>query len=165
MLEDEEIFNKVIEPLFIRNIGPLILETLKNNGYRLIRLREYKGSNNTLQFMIEHNNMKNVEISDCVKISKLLTNLLDNRSIGSSFNIEVSSPGVERPLIEYSDFIRFKGSKIRVLLKKEIKDKNKYVGKLINCENEKMELLIEKKGSNITFDFKNIKDANLVYEF
>ena len=109
--------------------------------------------------------MKNVEISDCVKISKLLTNLLDNKPIGSNFNIEVSSPGVERPLIEYSDFIRFKGSKIRVLLKKEIKDKNKYVGKLINCENEKMELLIEKKGSNITFDFKNIKDANLVYEF
>ena len=39
------------------------------------------------------------------------------------------------------------------------------MGKLINCENEKIELLIEKKGSNITFDFKNIKDANLVYEF
>ena len=50
-------------------------------------------------------------------------------------------------------------------IKKEIKDKNKYAGKLINCENEKIELLIEKKGSNITFDFKNIKDANLVYEF
>ena len=99
MLEDEEIFNKVIEPLFIRNIGPLIIETLKNNGYRLIRLREYKGSSNTLQFMIEHNNMKNVEISDCVKISKLLTNLLDKNPIGSNFNIEVSSPGVERPLI------------------------------------------------------------------
>ena len=59
--------------------------------------------------MIEHNNMKNVEISDCVKISKVLTNLLDNSFIGSNFNIEVSSPGVERPLIEYSDFIRFKG--------------------------------------------------------
>ena len=94
---------------------------LRDSGYRLIRVKEYRGSSNTLQFMIEHNNMKNVQISDCVKISKVLTKLLDNSSIESNFNIEVSSPGIERPLIEYSDFIRFKGSKIRVALIMKLK--------------------------------------------
>ena len=165
MLQNKEILNKVIEPLILRKMGILIIKMLRDNGYRLIRVKEYRGSSNTLQFMIEHNNMKNVQISDCVKISKVLTKLLDNSSIESNFNIEVSSPGIERPLIEYSDFIRFKGSKIRVVLNNEIKAHNYYVGELINCENGEIELINEKTQSNIILNFKNIKDANLVFEF
>ena len=165
MLQNKEILNKVIEPLTLRKMGISIIKMLRYNGYRLIRVKEYRGSSNTLQFMIEHNNMENVQISDCVKISKVLTKLLDNSSIESNFNIEVKSPGIERPLIEYSDFIRFKGSKIRVALNNEIKAQNCYVGELINCENGEIELINEKTQSNIILNFKNIKDANLVFEF
>ena len=141
------------------------MNTLRNSGYKLVRVKENKGSTTTLQFMIEHNNFKTVAISDCVKVSKILSTLLENSYIINSYNIEVSSTGIERPLIEYSDFIRYIGSKISLEVEENICNKIKFIGKLIKCEDEKIEITQHKSNAGIIFDFKNIKNANLVYEF
>ncbi len=165
MFIDEGVFNKIIEPLEIRKIASKIINSMKNVGFRLLRVKESGGSTKTLQFMIEKNNFESITISDCTKISKLLTDLLEKNLRNNNYYIEVSSPGIERPLIEYSDFIRFIGNKVKVELIKEVKNKNNYLGIIKKCEEGRIELIQEKTKMGIVFDFNIIKNANLVFEF
>lgn len=165
MIRNEEVFNKIIEPLEIRNIALEVVNSIKNFGYRLIRVKEFKGSIKTLQFMIEKKNLETITISDCTKISKILTDLLEKNLQNNNFYIEVSSPGLERPLIEYSDFIRFTGSKIKIELKEEIKNRVNYLGIIKKCEEGKIQLIQDQTNIKIVFDFNIIKNANLVFEF
>ena len=165
MVNNEKFLEKIIEPLEIRQIAFKIINSMKNVGYRLLRVKEFEGSTKTLQFMIEKNNLEAIAISDCTKISKLLINLLENNLKNNNYYIEVSSPGVERPLIEYRDFIRFTGNKVKIELVKEIKNKNNYLGIIKKCEEGKIELIQEKTNMKIVFDFNIIKNANLVFEF
>ncbi len=141
------------------------MDKLKSSGYRLVRVKENKGTPSTLQFMIEHNDFNTVAIADCVKVSKVLSSLLEDSYIINSYNIEVSSTGIERPLIEYSDFSRYIGSKISLELEENVCNKIKFIGKLIKCENGKIKITHHKSNQGVIFDFKDIKNANLVYEF
>jgi len=162
---DEEVLKKIIEPLEIRKIAFKIINLMKNVGYRLLRVKESDGSIKTLQFMIEKNNFEAITISDCTKISKLLTDLLEKNLRNNNYYIEVSSPGIERPLIEYNDFIRFVGKKVRIELIKKVKDKNNYLGIIKKCAEGRIELIQEKTNMEMVFDFNMIKNANLVFEF
>jgi len=165
LFKNEEIINKIVEPLEIRKIAPRIFDLFNNIGYRLIRVKKYEASTNTLQFMIERKNFEAITIKDCTKISKLLSELLEKNLKNDNYNIEVSSGGIERPLIEYKDFIRFIGRKIKIELKKTNRDKVKYLGILKKCEEGQIELIQDKTNKNIIFDFNLIKSANLVLEF
>ena len=86
---DEEVLKKIIEPLEIRKIASKIINLMKNVGYRLLRVKESNGSIKTLQFMIEKNNFEAITISDCTKISKLLTDLLEKNLRNNNYYIEV----------------------------------------------------------------------------
>jgi len=159
-----EVYNKIVEPLELRKKALEIIDGISSLGYRLIRIKIHIYSPDTIQFMIERNDLKNITISDCAKVNKQLFNLLDKNSFLKKFSIEVSSPGINRPLIEYKDFVRFIGSKIKIELNLKFKDEKNYFGIICKCDNGNIELIEDKTNKNLIFNLREIKNASLVEE-
>jgi len=104
---------------------------------------------------------KEVSLDDCAKVSLAIDEDID-KIIDKKFFLEISSPGIERPLKKPRDFIRFQGSKIRVSLKHKLNDKKNFEGILTKFENDTVFLQTEEE---LQIPFKEIRKSNLVYDF
>ena len=83
--------------------------------------------------------------------------------ISESYVLEVSSPGIERPLVKASDFERFKGQEIRLTTTEKIETRRKFVGFIRDFENRV--LTLDCQGVLCEIPFEKIRKANLVYRF
>ena len=108
-----------------------------------------------------------VTIDDCAKVSELISPILDIEDyIKSSYNLEVSSPGLNRPLRKVEHFKKAIGEKIKVILEEgmeEYNNRKNYKGVLLDVNKEEIEVEIDKKAYKIPL--KKIKKANIVYKF
>ncbi len=101
-----------------------------------------------------------VTIGDCVKISEIVSKILDRENpIHRSYNLEVSSPGIERPLVKKEDYERFRGEKARITLKEPLEGRKNFTGIIIGIKND--EVCIEVDGKVFSFSIESIKKANL----
>lgn len=103
-----------------------------------------------------------VSLDDCAKVSMAVEDDVD-RLIDKKFFLEISSPGVERPLKKEKDYIRFTGSKIKVSLKHKINEKKNLEGILSKFENDTLFMHVD--GADMEIPFKEVRKANLVYDF
>ena len=103
-----------------------------------------------------------ITLDECAKVSNNISEDVD-KLIEDKFFLEISSPGLERPLKKEKDFIRFTGEKIKVILKHKIDDSRNWTGILEKYENEIIYLNVEEKILEIPFN--EIKKANIVFEF
>lgn len=103
-----------------------------------------------------------VSLDDCAKVSMTVEDDID-RLIDKKFFLEISSPGVERPLKKEKDFVRFTGSKIKVSLKHKIDEKKNFEGILSKFENDTLFLSVD--DTELEIPFKEVRKANLVYDF
>ena len=82
---------------------------IENDGIELVRIRIFDSSNLTLQIMLDHTD-REITIDDCARISKNLSKELENDTIlNKKYQLEVSSPGLNRPLTRRKDFENWKG--------------------------------------------------------
>ena len=103
----------------------IIEQALTDIGYILVRVHYsasiHKSNNQTrgrLQIMAEPNDLSEMTVEDCAKISRHIATVLDVEDpIQDSYNLEVSSPGINRPLIKLADFERFKGELVKVRMR------------------------------------------------
>ncbi len=101
-----------------------------------------------------------VNIGDCAKISDLVGRILDKEDlIHHSYNLEVSSPGIERPLKTKEHFERFRGEKVKITLKNPISGRRNLIGINLGIEGEILRLEVEGKVWEIPFS--EIKKAHL----
>jgi len=104
-----------------------------------------------------------VTLDDCTDISYQLSAVLDVEDlIDTSYTLEVSSPGLTRPLKELSDYERYKGQLVKIKTYKPIDGKKVFRGKLIGLENEIVKIKNEKGEHEIPFE--SIAKANLNFE-
>ncbi len=103
-----------------------------------------------------------VSLDDCAKVSMAVEDDID-KLIDKKFFLEISSPGVERPLKREKDYIRFTGSKIKVGLKHKINEKKNFEGILSKFENDTVFLMTDNE--ELEIPFKEVRKANLVYDF
>jgi ribosome maturation factor RimP len=100
------------------------------------------------------------KLSDCEKLSRLLDPVLEVEDlISSRYTLEVSTPGLERPLKKLTDFTRFAGQKIRLRTKIPIEHRSHFKGTLKGVEGE--EVLMEVEGLNYRIPHKEVDRANL----
>ena len=105
-----------------------------------------------------------VTLGDCVKISEVLSDLLDAKDfIHHAYHLEVSSPGVDRPLKKPEDFHRFAGDKVKVQLREPLDGRRNFTGLLRGIEND--EVLVEIDGQTFRLPRAQIKKAHIKYEF
>ena len=122
-----------------------------------------EGSDWVLRIFLE-NEDGDLTIEECEKVSRALSVILDEEDpIDKSYILEVSSPGLERPLKTAEDFERFKGELIAVKTFKKINGQKEFIGTLKNFEAEKITLTLENE-EEISIDYNLVARANLTFE-
>ena len=115
----------------------LIEPVVEKEGYELIRVLTVGAKNPTLQVMIDRKDGKNITVDDCAKVSRALSDVLDDKDpIESQYSLEVSSPGIDRPLTKPEHFMRFAGYEAKVETSCEIEKRKRFKGKIISIDDK-----------------------------
>ena len=137
------------------------LNDLLTNDLEAINVSIFGNSaSKNIQIMIESD--EGVSIDNCAEVSKLARNIITmEKFIEDDYNIEVSSPGINRPLYNVKDFIKYQGEKVFIELKRNINNQKRFKGYYEVKDNV---ICIDHKNETIEITFNDIKKANLVRE-
>lgn len=144
------------------NLQELIESTVTGLGYELVLVELSPRSRLVRVFIDAPEKPRGVDVEDCATVSNQLTHLFQVENIDYD-RLEVSSPGLDRPLVKPSDYVRFTGSQVQVKLRMPIGDRRQFNGTLIGIEGDQVQL--ELGGSVVTFALSNIDKARLVPKF
>lgn len=145
----------------LSQLEPIIAPAVEAAGYRLVRLRLMGGKRKTLQIMAERaDGTMNVE--DCAELSRALSAFLEREDpIEGEYVLEVSSPGIDRPLTRLMDFARWAGHEAKIELKApDAQGRKRFKGRLLGLDGT--EIVIEVEGARLAFAHANIAEAKLV---
>jgi ribosome maturation factor RimP len=105
-----------------------------------------------------------IKIADCQRVSEQLSATLDvENPIARSYSLEVSSPGLDRPLFEVNHFIRFAGHKVRIQLSEPLNGRRNFTGQLRGVRDDNV--VLESEGQELQIPLERIENARLVPEF
>jgi ribosome maturation factor RimP len=143
-----------------RRLAAIVTPTIEGLGYELVRLRLMGGKRATLQIMAERPE-GGIEVDDCAKISRAVSAVLDVEDpISGEYVLEVSSPGIDRPLTRLKDFERYEGYEAKLETEELIDGRRRFKGILAGVEDG--EVLIEIPEGTIGLQFDWLTDAKLV---
>ena len=125
-------------------IAQAVEPSLEAMGYRLVRVVVTSGHRPTLQLMAERLNDQPMTVDDCAEISHSVSALLDVADpIAGSYNLEVSSPGIDRPLVRPEDYDRFSGFEARIELAHPLDGRRRFRGRLLGTSGGGVRLATE----------------------
>ncbi|HUF56005.1 MAG TPA: ribosome maturation factor RimP, partial [Thermohalobaculum sp.] len=143
-----------------RRLAALLEPMIESMGFELVRLRLMGGRKPTLQIMAERPD-GTMEVEDCADLSHAVSALLDVEDpIASEYTLEVSSPGIDRPLTRFADFGRWEGYEAKLETAEPIEGRRRFKGILAGTEGS--EVLIEVDEGTIGLEFEWLSDAKLV---
>lgn len=147
-----------------RRIAEIVRPVVEGMGYELVRLRLQGGKTATLQVMAERPE-GGIEVDDCALISTDLSAVLDVEDpIHDEYVLEVSSPGIDRPLTRLKDFERWSGYEAKVETAEPIDGQKRFRGVIAGTEGDEILLEIDRPGGRVTIGltFDLLEDAKLV---
>jgi ribosome maturation factor RimP len=149
-----------------REIADLAEPVLDELGFRLVRVKVSGRDGGTVQVMAERPTGE-MTIEDCAEISRKLSPLLDVLDpMPGGYRLEVSTPGIDRPLVRPSDFASFTGHEAKIELKELVDGRKRFKGRIEGVRNGEALLKIELPGSEephvIGIPFSLISEAKLV---
>jgi ribosome maturation factor RimP len=114
-----------------------IIEPVANDlGYALVRVKVTQENGMTLQIMAEDANGR-FTIADCERLSKDLSPVLDVEDpIDHEYHLEVSSPGIDRPLVRARDFSRYVGHEAKIELSDMVEGRKRFRGEIVSADDE-----------------------------
>jgi len=113
-------------------IVPIIEPSLEAMGYRLVRVAFLGARSATLQIMAERLDEVPMTVDDCTQISRSVSALLDVADpIADAYMLEVSSPGIDRPLVRPEDYDRFAGFEARIELSEPVDGRKRFRGRML----------------------------------
>ena len=147
----------------------LIEPEAKALGLSLVRVRMQGGkSDPTLQVMAERPDTRQLVIEDCAELSRRISDKFDaleaegKDPVGEdAYRLEVSSPGIDRPLTRLQDFADWEGQEARIRLVEPFEDRKQISGNLMGVEGTKITVDVNKH-KLMTIDFSQVADAKLV---
>ena len=142
-------------------IAELVEPSLNGMGYDLVRVELSGGDNCTLQIMVERQDRSEMTVEDCATISRDLSALLDVEDpIREAYALEISSPGLDRPLVRPEDYDRFSGQVARVETRAPIDGQKRFRGRLAGMRGE--DIIIDCDGGEFKIPFADITRGKLV---
>jgi ribosome maturation factor RimP len=143
-----------------RRLAEIITPVIEDMGYELVRVRLMGGKTHTLQIMADKPE-GGIEVDDCAEISTAVSAILDVEDpIIDAYTLEVSSPGIDRPLTRLKDFEMFEGYEAKLETSEMIDGRKRFKGVLAGIEGN--EVLINVEEGTIGLDFDWLSDAKLV---
>jgi ribosome maturation factor RimP len=142
-------------------IEAIFAPSLEAMGYRVVRVAITGGRRATLQIMAERVDGAAMTVEDCADISRTVSALLDVADpIDGAYLLEVSSPGIDRPLVKREDFTRFAGYETRVELDAPVDGRKRFRGRLEGIDGDQVRMIVE--GAPVALPFATITRAKLV---
>jgi ribosome maturation factor RimP len=142
-------------------ISRLVEPSLDGMGYELVRVQMTGGDQPTLQIMAERKDRRDMTVEDCATISRNLSAILDVEDpISESYSLEISSPGIDRPLMRLADYERFAGFEAKIETKRPLDGQRKFSGRLVGVRGERVAIDVGQGAAEIPFD--DIARAKLV---
>lgn len=143
-----------------QRIAALVTPVIEDLGYELVRLRVMSGKTRILQIMAEKPE-GGIEVDDCAAISTEVSATLDVEDpIEDNYTLEVSSPGIDRPLTRLKDFDTWIGYEAKIETTELIDGRRRFKGALAGTEGD--EVLIEIEEGTIGLKFEWLSEAKLV---
>ena len=141
------------------DLSSLLETTLAGLGYELVDM-ERSGSGRMMRVFIDKpGGTGRINLDDCAKVSNHLSRVLTVENVDYE-RLEVSSPGLDRPLKQERDFVRFAGQKARVKLRVPLEGQRNFVGVLRQTQAGKVEMEVE--GKAVVFELVNLDRARLI---
>jgi ribosome maturation factor RimP len=147
-----------------RRIAGIITPVVEGMGFELVRVRLMGGKTKTLQIMAERPE-GGIEVDDCARISTAVSATLDVEDpLEDAYTLEVSSPGIDRPLTRLKDFETWEGYEARIETTEMIDGRRRFKGMLQGVEDGEILIEIEEHGESVTIglQFDWLSDAKLV---
>jgi ribosome maturation factor RimP len=145
----------------IEEVEHLIAPAIEAAGYDLVRVRMFSGRRPKLQVMAERKDRRRVTVDDCADISRLISPILDVADpIAGEYELEVSSPGIDRPLVRPADYERFAGFEAKLETEAAIDGRKRFHGRLCGLDGESV--MMECDGAPVAVPFDDIRQASLV---
>ena len=142
-------------------IAALIEPSLTAMGYDLVRVQIDGKRQLRLQIMAERSDGSGMGVEDCAAISRHVSALLEVEDpIEGSYTLEVSSPGIDRPLMKAADYSRFAGHVAKVELKTARDNRRRFTGTIKGLENETV--VLETEEGSVSLPLAEIERAKLV---
>jgi ribosome maturation factor RimP len=156
----------VVEPGVAARVSAVATPVLQGMGYRLVRIRVSGEAGCTVQIMAERPD-GSMQIEDCEAISRALSPVLDIADpIERAYRLEISSPGIDRPLVRRSDFERFAGHLVKIEMAVAHEGRKRFRGALAGVEGDRVRIHRDdlKAGdeADVLLVMEDIADARLV---
>jgi ribosome maturation factor RimP len=154
------------------HLEPVIAPAVEAAGFRLVRLRLMGGHIKTLQIMAERQD-GTMNVADCAVLARALQDFLARENpLEGEFELEVSSPGIDRPLTRLTDFARWSGHEAKIEVHTPIgsvgesqsdqtnKGRRRFRGTLLGLDGN--DVVLQTQEARIALPFKQIAEAKLV---
>ena len=148
-----------------RRMAEIIQSVIEGMGFELVRVRLMSSTKSkTLQIMAERPE-GGIEVDECAQISTAVSAVLDVEDpIDDEYTLEVSSPGIDRPLTRMKDFEAFDGYEVRIETTEMIDGRRRFKGQLAGVEGDEVLLTLQENGEEVTIglNYDWLSDAKLV---
>ena len=139
----------------------LIAPLLSDMGYDIVRVQLSGTQRLKLQVMVERRDGSGMTVDHCAEVSRAVEALLDvDDPIRAGYVLEVSSPGIDRPLTRLADFARFAGFEAKLELRVPVSGQRRFRGRLLGLDGERLRLQTE--DGELSLDFDDLAKAKLV---
>ncbi|MCU9837283.1 MULTISPECIES: ribosome maturation factor RimP [Ruegeria] len=156
--------NLIAKAAIDRRLAEIVGPVIEDLGYELVRIRLMSGKSTTLQIMADKPD-GGIEVDGCAEISNAVSATLDVEDpILDAYTLEVSSPGIDRPLTRLKDFEMFEGYEAKIETSEMIDGRRRFRGELAGVEGDEVLINIEQGGETVTIglQFDWLSDAKLV---
>ncbi len=140
----------------------LVAPKIEEMGFDVVRVMMTGGQKPVLQIMIERKDRKNLVVDDCAAVSRVVSEILDEKDpIDSEYSLEVSSPGVDRPLTKLEHFERFAGYEAKIETDEPVDGRKRFKGKIVAVEGDEM-IALNMDEAEFKIPFRTVAKAKLV---
>ncbi len=147
------------------NLAQLLKPAVEGLGFELVGI-EYMpmGKHSVLRIYID--SPEGISVDDCSRVSHQVSGVLEvEEPIKSAYTLEVSSPGIDRPLFNLEQFEQFVGSKVKLKLYHAIDGKRKIVGQIDSVEGENINISSDDSDTQFQLQIDDIDKANIIADF
>ncbi|MFO0997989.1 MAG: ribosome maturation factor RimP [Alphaproteobacteria bacterium] len=146
----------------LERIERAIEPSVASMGFEIVRVRLTGGRQRpTLQVMAERRDGEPMSVDDCAQLSRTISTFLDVEDpLPGSYMLEVSSPGLDRPLVRRQHFERFAGHEARIELTRPLDGRRRFRGRIMGVEGEDVRVVVE--GQEVKLPLEAIGSAKLV---
>lgn len=153
-------------------IESIVEPICKAHGLELVEVRYQREPDGAvLRIIIDRDrapgvplNISGVSLEDCTNVSRDVSTALDvHDPLSGKYRLEVSSPGLDRPLVKLTDFEKFKDQEAQIALRMPVGDRRKFQGKLLGVDGQNVR--IEQDGKEVSLPHSEITKANLIHRW